>query len=199
MYADTLMANGDREAANPLLEESIALSRLTNDERYTEFALVAKSRAALIDGDYVQAKSYLTEWINAAEEIGSQVGYLWGRSRLGYILLKQGNLEQGFQVLCQTAMEFYSGRNKVGLAFTLEKIEHFYCASNMPERAVQLIGWVNRIREETGEVRPKLEQMDLDRDLAFCALYLGADEAAKGMNAGSAMSMDDAVMLALEK
>jgi hypothetical protein len=131
------------------------------------------------------------------DKIGNRMGYLWGRARLGYVLLRDGQMEEGLQILRQTTEEFQSDRGKIGLAFALEKMAYYFCRSGMPERAAQLIGWSEKTRDETGEVRPKLEQMDLDRDLAFCVSQLGQDAVNVALDQGRAMTLDEAAALAL--
>ena len=126
------------------------------------------------------------------------MGYLWGRSRLGYVALSEGSLKEGSMILCETAREFQKDRNRVGLAFTLEKMAHLFTVSNRPDRAVRLLGWADKTRAETGDVRPKLEQVDVDRDMAVCVSLLGEEVATEALKQGSAMTLDEAAALALE-
>ncbi|MGE5463297.1 MAG: ATP-binding protein [Syntrophothermus sp.] len=199
VYGDTLLAEGDTEAAHRLLEESEELNRSLDNERGMEFVLVAKSREALLAGKFDQAQAFLEKWLEIGERTGNRMGYLWGRARLGYVLLRAGNSEQGYEILCETAREFHRNGNRVGLAFTLEKLSYLFTISNVWERAAQLAGWANRIREETGTIRPKLEQADLDRDLAVCISRLGQDAVNELMDLGRAMTLDEAAALGLQE
>lgn len=197
VYGDTLLANGDVEAAHRLLDEAVALNDRINYRRGVEFVLVAKSREALLAGEYAQARTYLQEWLEVAENMGNRMGYLWGRARLGYVELLAGDLEEGSDILYETAREFHMDQNKVGLAFTLEKLAYLFTRSNLTVRAAQLIGWADKIRAETGDIRSKFEQANVDRELAACISHLGQEAVNEALNRGRTMTLDEAAALAL--
>jgi non-specific serine/threonine protein kinase len=199
IFGDTLLANGETQAAQPLLEESHELNRRMNYKAGMEFVLVAKSRQALLDGDYAKARTHLQEWIALAEELGNRMGYLYGRARLGHVALSEGKLKEGYQILSEAASEFQKDENLAGLAFTLEEIAHFYAFSNMPDRSARLIGWVDGIREKIGDIRSSTGQADVERDIAVCVSGLGEVGYKKAYNQGRAMTLEDVVTLALDK
>jgi tetratricopeptide (TPR) repeat protein len=199
VYADTLMANNEVEAAHPLLDEAMEIGQRLNNKQIVEFVLVAKSREALLNGDFAQSREALQEWLEIAEKMGNRMGYLWGRARLGHVLLVGGNVEEGSQILYETAREFHSDWNRIGLAFTLEKLCRLFTTSNLPERTARLIGWADQIREQTGDARPYLEQKDLDHDLESCASLVGRARVMAEMDLGAGMSLDEALALALHE
>jgi tetratricopeptide (TPR) repeat protein len=198
IYGDTVLANGDAETARPLLEEAMELSLRSNNKRSLEFVLIAKSRLALMSGNFKEAKSYLQEWIETADEMGNRMGYLWGRARLGYALIAEGVLEDGAEILSQTAREFHADRNRAGLAFALERLAHLFATSSLPERAAQLIGWADKTREDIGDVRPKLDQMNVDSDLAVCVSQLGEAQVKAAIDRGRTLTFDEAFALSVE-
>lgn len=167
IYSDTLLSNGDQDAALPLLEEAEELSRRTNNKRSLEFVLIAKSRMALMSGNFAEAKTYVQEWIETADKLGNRMGYLWGRARLGYILLVEG-------------------------------LAHLFAISSLPERAAQLIGWADKTRADIGDVRPKLDQVNVDADLAVCVSQLGEPQVKESMQRGRTLTFDEAFALAVE-
>lgn len=199
IFGETLLANGEIQAAQPLLEESHELNRRMNYKAGMEFVLVAKSRQALLDGDYAKARAHLQEWIALAEELGNRMGYLYGRARLGHVALSEGKLKEGYQILSETALEFQKDENLAGLAFTLEEIAHFYAFSNMPDRSARLIGWVDGIREKIGDIRSSTGQADVERDIAVCISGLGEVGYKKAYDQGRAMALEDVATLALDK
>lgn len=198
IYGDTLLANGDAEAARPLLEEATELSWRTNNRRSLEFVLTARSRMALMSDNFKEAKSYLQEWIETADAMGNRMSYLWARARLGYVLLMEGALEDGAEILCQTAREFHADHNRGGLAFTLERLAHLFAVSSIPERAAQLIGWADKTRADIGDVRPKLDQVNVDSDLAVCVSQLGESQVKDAMQRGRTLTFDEVFALAVE-
>jgi predicted ATPase/DNA-binding XRE family transcriptional regulator len=199
IFGDTLLADGESLAAQPLLEESLALNRRMNYKPGMEFVLVARSRQALLDGDYGQARLHLQEWITLAQELGNRMGYLYARARLGHVALVEGNLREGFQILAETTLEFQKDKNLAGLAFTLEKMAHFYALSNLPDRYARLIGWVDGIRARIGDIRPTTGQAEVDSDTSTCVSRLGEVDYKKAYDQGRAMALEDVVNLALDE
>ncbi len=154
IFGDTLLANGEIRKAQVLLDESLELNRRLKSKTGMEFVLVAKSRQALMKRKYAQARVYLQEWIELAEELGNRMGLLYARARLGDVALCEGHLNEGHQILRETAMNFQKDQNPNGLAFTLERMAVYFVLSNMSDRAARLIGWADAIRQKTGDIRP---------------------------------------------
>ena len=199
IFGDTLLANGETQAAQPLLEESLELNRRMNFKAGMEFVLIARSRLALLDGDYANARLHLQEWLALASEMGNRMGFLSARVRLGHVVISEGKLKEGYQILSETALEFQKDENINGLAHTFEKIVHFYTLSSMPDRAARLIGWVDSIREKKGDIRPSTEQAELERDIAACISGLGQTGYQEACQQGRVMALEDAVSMALDE
>jgi hypothetical protein len=159
--------------------------------------LVARSRQAILEGDHAKARLHLQEWLTLAEELGNRMGYLYGRARLGYVILLEGKLKEGYQILSETALEFQRDNNLAGLAFALEKLAHFYTLSNLPDNSARLIGWVDGIRAKIGDIRPSTVQAEVERDLAACMSGLGKAAYQEAYQQGAGMTAEEAVRLAL--
>jgi hypothetical protein len=198
IYGDTLLANGEVQAARPLLEEALALNRRMNYKSGMEFVLVARSRQALLEGDHARARAHLQDWLAMASELGNRMGYLYGRARLGQVALSEGKLAEGFQILKETSLEFRKDENLAGLAFTLERLAHFYFLSHQPELSARLYGWVDGVRIKIGDIRPKSDQAGVDLDLAACRDGLGKAGFKKVYQQGHDMALEQALHLALE-
>jgi len=199
IFGDTLLANGETQAAQPLLEEALELNQQMNYKLGMEFVLVAMSRQALLNGDHAKARAHLQEWLTLAEELGNRMGYLYGRARLGQVALLEGKLKEGYQILSETVLEFQKDENLAGQAFTLERLAHFYTLSNLPDRSATLIGWVDSIRAKIGDIRPSTGQAEVERDMAACISGLGQAGYQKAYDQGRKMALEEVVGLALEE
>ena len=199
IFGDTLSADGEPLAAQPLLEESLELNRRMNYKTGMEFVLVAKSRQALLDGDHEKARAYLLEWIALAQELGNRMGYLYARARLGHVAISEGKMKEGYQILKETTLEFQKDDNLSGLAFTLDKMAHFYALSNLPDAYARLIGWVDSLRSRIGDIRPSTGQAEVDLDTSACISRLGEIDYKKAYDQGSVMALEDVVTLALDE
>ena len=64
--------------------------------------------------------------------------------------------------------------------------------------ASKIFGWADLTRIAVDDLRQSVEQADVDRDLATIHAHLDDAAFAKAQAAGRAMSMDEAIALALE-
>jgi hypothetical protein len=90
-------------------------------------------------------------------------------------------------------------RNKSGLAFTLEKIASLHVVIEKSEYAASLIGWSDATRAKIGNPRPRIEQADVDRDIAAIVAKIGSPAFEEAYDAGQSMTLDEAVALALRE
>jgi tetratricopeptide (TPR) repeat protein len=193
----TDLSNGDLESAQKLLDEALEANKHTNDKWGMEFVLTGKSQMALMRGEYGQARAFMLENADYLEEVGNRMGYLWARARLGYVALREGNVDEARELFIETARSFHVDRNKSGLAFTLDKMASLYLVINKPEVAVRLIGWSDATRKEIGDPRPRLEQADADRDSAAIRAMIGNAAFEEACNKGRTMTPDEVVAYAL--
>ena len=96
-----------------------------------------------------------------------------------------------------TTENFHADQNKNGLAFVLDKMASLYVVINKPELAARLIGWSDATRKEMGDPRPRIEQADLDRDIAAIKAKIGVDAYETAYNSGWGLTLDEAVAFAL--
>ena len=68
-----------------------------------------------------------------------------------------------------------------------------------PTSAARLVGWADAMRKEANELRPKVEQNDVDKIVAACISRLGEATFTDEYNKGGIMTLDEAVELALNE
>ena len=125
------------------------------------------------------------------------MGVLWGRARLGHVALREGSVTEAHQILVDTIENFHADGNKNGLAFALDKMASLYAVTDKPEVAARLIGWSDTTRKEIGDLRPRIEQDDLDRDIAAVKAKIGSSAFEVAYDSGRKMTLNAAVALAL--
>ncbi|MBI5933204.1 MAG: XRE family transcriptional regulator [Chloroflexi bacterium] len=193
----SLVMNGQTATAKKWLEDALDLNRRMNNTPGMEFVLTASAYMALLDGHYAQARGYLLEWMKSAEELGNRMGYLWARARLGYVAFREKNLAAAQDILMECMREFRMDRDRTGLIFTAETMVCLFVELNQPDRAARLFGWAEATRKATGDSRPQLEQMDLNRSTSVICRKLGENKFKDMLNEGSAMTLDEAVEVAV--
>ena len=85
------------------------------------------------------------------------------------------------------------------IIFTLEGMAGLSLATDNPERAARLIGWADSAHKQIGEMRPPLEQADVDKIIAACLAKMGEASFVEAYGAGQKMTLDETVAYALEE
>lgn len=191
----TVLSDGDLESAERYLDEAYEVNQQINNIEI-EFALTGKGILYMLRGEYDQARTFLQKNIENHEKTGNRMGVLWGRARLGYVALREGSVGEAHQILLETIESFYADQDKKGLVFALDKMASLYVVIDKPEVAARLIGWSDANRKQIGDPRPRIEQADLDRDIAAIKARIGADAYETAHNAGRDLTLDEAVAFA---
>ena len=151
----------------------------------------------MLRGEYGQARAFLQKNIDNLETMGNRMGVLWGLARLAQVALREGSVTEAHQILVDTIENFHTNGNKNGLAYALDKMASLYVVIDKPEAAARLIGWSDATRQEIGDPRPRIEQADLDEDIAAIKVKLGVDAYETTYNSGWGLTLNEAVAFAL--
>ena len=192
----TVLSNGDLESAETFLEEAYEVNQRINNIEI-EYVLTGKGILCMLRGEYDQARTFLQKNIEDHEKTGDRMGYLWGRARLGYVALREGSLEEAHRILFETIENFHADQNKNGLAFALDRMASLCVVTNKHEVAARLIGWSDATRKQIGDPRPRIEQEDLDQDIASIKAKIGSAALGAAYRSGEKMTLEDVVALAL--
>ena len=192
----TVLSNGDLESAQEFLDEAYEVNQQSNNSAM-EFVLTGKAILCMLRGEYGQARLLLQKNIDDLEKMGNRMGVLWARARLGYVALLEGSVAEAQQILVDTIDNFHTDGNKNGLAFAVDKLASLYVQTDKPDVAARLIGWSDATRKKIGDPRPRLEQADLERDIATIKAKIGSSAFEVAYDSGSGMPLDDLVALAL--
>jgi len=74
-----------------------------------------------------------------------------------------------------------------------------YVLTGKPELAARLISWSDATRKKIGDPRPRIEQADLDRDIAAIKAKFGIPAYEVAYDSRQRMTLDEAVALAVAK
>jgi tetratricopeptide (TPR) repeat protein len=188
----TVLSNGDLASAEMFLDEAYEVNQRTNRSAM-EYVLTGKGILCMLRGNFGQARLYLQMNIENLEKMGNRVGVLWARARLGDVALREGNIAEAHQILVDTIENFHTTRNKNGLTFAVDKMASLYITIDKPDVAARLIGWSDVTRKEIGDPRPRLEQEDLDRDIAAIKAKIGVDAYKAAYITGWDLTLDGAL------
>ncbi len=188
--------SGDYASARTWLTESLEIYRSLGTD--VAFVLERLGELSLREGDYEQARAYLEESLFLRRERGEINVSYWLLAYLGYVALRQGDQARARSLFTEAQQGFKEGGLKIGVVYALEGSASLAVLQNQPELAVRLFAWTDSMREAVGDIRPPVEQADVDLDLATIHAQLDEVVFARANVAGQAMSMEEAVALALE-
>ena len=72
-----------------------------------------------------------------------------------------------------------------------------YVATYEPAVAARLIGWEDATRKQINDMRPRLEQTDVDKIIAACVAEMGEVAFSDTYHEGKAMTLNKAVAYSL--
>ena len=200
------LSQGDYLAARTRLEESLALRQEMGYRVGVAIALNLLGDVALHQGDYPQAKVLIEKGLKLREEMGNKSGIAWSLQNLGHLAQRQGDSLQAAALFEESLKLFAELGNKMGIAECLEGLAGVAAGDRTStkrdlraERAAQLFGAADDLREAASTPLPPYRRAEVDRELAAARAQLddAAFDAAWG--AGRAMTMERAIGYALEE
>ncbi len=123
----------------------------------------------------------------------------WALVDLGYVALREGDQAQAYRLFVDTQKRFVEAARKIGVAYAMEGMASLAVMQNKFDKAVRIFGWTDKTREEIDEHLQPVEQADVDRDLAVIRSHLKKAKMETAYAAGRAMTMEQALALALEE
>ena len=192
------LLGGDIPSAQEHLEEAMRLSQ--NPHRTGDMTfLAALARLESIKGNFEKAGALLEKSIANASESGNRNNYLWYLAVLGHLSVHHGQTARAREIFFETTQEFLKDENIVGVCYSLEGMAGLFVATDRPEVATRLIGCADTVRKKINDLRPRLEQADVDKIIAACLANMGEVALSDAYDEGQKMSLDGAVEYALGK
>jgi tetratricopeptide (TPR) repeat protein len=197
--AEKTIWEGDFSSPTQWLEEARTIYRQLGAPWAEARVLHNYGELTFSQGDYSQACMYYEEAIKVDEQVGNSTNALWSGVRLSYVLLRQGDILKAKDTFHLCTQQFQRVNNLIGVVYAIEGLASLHVNQNQPDRAARLFAWADATRENIGDMRPKLEQADVDRDIAACLLKMGEAAFADEYDEGRKMTLDEAVSYALKE
>jgi predicted ATPase len=206
------LLQGDFALANTLGEENLMLARKLGDVRRSAVSRQLIGLSAAFQGDLGTARSHLEESLECFRSLNEKGGMsrsLWG---LGTMALARGNLEMAHEYYSQSLAMVVELNNRWALPHLLEAFGWIAAArshalrseaeqessNEAAEKAARLLGAAEYLRQSLDiPLPPVFADRSLDAQ-STARLVLGDDVFAISWNAGRAMSLERAIVLAQE-
>jgi predicted ATPase/DNA-binding SARP family transcriptional activator len=190
---------GEYEAARALHEESLAIQRELGNQQGIAASLSSLGNVARLRGEYEAARGFSEQSLAICRQLGDQRAIAILIGNLAKVACGQEDYV-GARALRQESLTLFRQLgDQQGIAWSLEGAAAIAGAQNQPERGARLFGASEGLRGAIGSPLSPSERADCERHVAAARAALGEEAFAAAWEAGRAMSLDDAVTLALDE
>ena len=200
LYAVPLTQSGitHYRQLTPDLDRGRTLLKESGDEWSATMGLLSSGMLARFHGDYELARQQFATIEPLFLDLGDRHRVNMIRSELAHIERYEGRYEKAEAMYRETLQEWQRLGHRAAVAHQLECFAAIAHHRGERERAARLYGAAERLRERINIPMTELERAEYD--LAIARLRLETDEAlfTSSWAAGRALSMDQAIRLALE-
>ncbi len=182
----------------PLLEESLLIGRELDDKAIVGVALMGLGEISRLEGNYAEAHSYYEETLNEARKGGDAFNLLYALFNLGSVSCMEGNAEtarEQFTESLSIAKDLGSIR---AVADCLDGFASLSALNEIFEKAAKLFGAAEAFRKSVGFEIQTADRIFRDHFIKKTKESIGEDSFIEFENQGRNISIDDAVILALE-
>jgi len=188
---------GEHDEVRRYAEESIALSRELGRKRDTIVPLHLLAASARMRGDYRRASELYAQTTALYRAAGNELGIAEEHFNMGYVALRLGDVPQAATHF-KDSIAFYRARgNQSMIAACLGGLGGVAFASGEAEKAAWLLGGAEAINRKLGVILDPDDKVEFDRDVAATRAALAKERFDAAWAAGQAMTIDEAVALAL--
>jgi len=192
------LSMSDPAASEPLLAEATALARARAPRSVLlAYVLYFDGRHALGRGDLDQAERHLAEAHALGRALGHPPAIAHPLLMLGLVLIERGAIETAATQLREALGIHAANSDVLGCLWSIEGLVRIAHRLEGPERATQLLAFVHAERDRIGAAWSPLEQQAYGALGAALEQQLGAGTYGAAARRGEAMSLTDAVGLAL--
>jgi hypothetical protein len=148
--------------------------------------------------DYTTARACYEESLSLLHEVGNESSTIYVINNLGNLALQEGDYATAHSLLKQ-GLETFRDRNYVwGIIYNLEALAAVAAYQDRPERALRLAAAAKTHRDAYGVIHPPVTQALLDNLIGPAVAALDKTKAATAWAEGGDMSLEQAVMYALD-
>jgi predicted ATPase/transcriptional regulator with XRE-family HTH domain len=194
----TAADQGDLARATACFAESLRAFRDSGDRWATRLVLDSLGNMAYLQGDYQRAAAWYEESLALWRELGNRRGSADALDSLAQVALVQGDIGRATALLQESIVLCRDLDYRSGLAWNLQ---HLGTAAGMfgrAERAAQLWGAAEGLYEAAGKTMRIIDQGIYERTVGTIRLQLGEAAFTAAWAAGHAMSLEQAIVYAVE-
>ncbi|MFN8474892.1 MAG: helix-turn-helix domain-containing protein [Anaerolineae bacterium] len=189
--------NGDPPRAYALHQANLALFQSLGDERGESGSEVGLGMVAAALGDYSTARVHLERSAMLRRKLGDKSFLCYALGWLALVNVRLGDLGAARAALAEAVAVRRELADEGGLAAACEGLAAIAAAEGRPGTAARLFGTAETVREKVGVRLPPSEMAEYLHHVAIARTQMAEDEFAAAWAEGRAMSLEDALALAL--
>jgi predicted ATPase len=190
--------HGEFDQAQAHFAEALALGRGDGALYDLHDAINGQAVLHLWQGQYDQAEANFEACIAQNQAVGSLWLSFWDQAHLGRVKLGKGQHGGAHALFAASLRAFHKVHVNTGICYVCEGLAGLALARGEPARAVRLIAWADHTRATDDDVRPPVEQLEVDGVLEAARVALDDAAFAAAWKQGAAMTVDNVVAYALE-
>ncbi len=185
------------ERGRALLEESLAIRRELGDRWGIAQSLNNLGDLVREQGDYEAARALYEECLETFRAFGSK-DIASPLHNLAYVALYLADYRRAHALFCESLTYYREKGVKSGIAACLAGLAGVAGVARLPDRAARLFGASESLRESIGLVLEDPDLTDYERNLSVTRPQLDAAAFAAAWEQGKALTLDDAIVFALQ-
>ena len=189
----------DAAWATTLIEEGLALWRELDDPDGIGWSLNHLGHVAQLRGEYARARRLHEESLSLFRGLDAQYyGLAWAHQGLGEAALGQGDAALAATDFREALTLSRDAGYRAGMAWCLAGLAGVAFLDEDPERAARLWGGAEALRQSIGAREAPASHATRERLMAAAREQLGETAFAEVWSKGQAMTMEDAIALAIK-
>jgi tetratricopeptide (TPR) repeat protein len=195
----TARLHGDIQAAWDLTEEALRLAK--DAEMDWQVADVYEMRGSLASysGQYEEARALFEKAMDTYRNVGAHFNVLLIKSNLAHLERQIGHNQQALELYRETIVGFRDVGQLGAVAHQLECFGFLALEDDQNERALKLFAAANTLREKVASPMTLDEQTYFDEQIKALRQKIDAQQFDRIWTNGRALTMDQALELALEE
>ncbi len=194
----TVQLHGDLDMGMHYADEAIRVSKEVGIEFTAANSYQMQGFVAAKSKQYDQARSLLEKALLAYQEIGAHFNVILVKSDLAHLERQFGHYRRALERYRETIVAFRDVGQVGAVAHQLECFGFIARAQNQSARALELLAAAHALRERAVTPMTPSEQVDFDEQLRVLRAGTSAAAFDAAWSRGTALSMDDAITLALQ-
>ncbi len=189
----------DQSIPRNLIEETLQVARSSGNPWVLGLALTNIGRVNTHSGHWAEAAASLEESAGLFFQIRDLWMYNMTRSEIGHLLRMQGRYAEAAVIYRETIANFKDRTQFAAAAHEMECFGFMAAALGKPERAAALLGAAEALRQKIKTDMTPIERREYDREVAQLRARLEAAKFEQAWAAGRAMTMEEAIALAVSE